>query len=70
MSGASIRQKSGAARFVKPVGQEPDAVSALDLEVLAVGFGNIGGGQALQVVTIEKNGHPSPPRPLEVGYAH
>ncbi len=55
--------EAGAAGVVEPIGQEPHAVALLHLQVLAVRLGDIGGGQALQVVPVEEDRHRRLPRP-------
>ena len=55
--GCVDQAKSGAAGFVEPVGQEFDAVFILELQVLTVGVGDIGRGQAGQIVTIHEYWH-------------
>ena len=52
--------EAGAAGLVEPIGQEPDAVSFLNLQILAVSLGDIGRAEAREVVSVEEYGTQAP----------
>ena len=53
-----VDQAEGRAAIrVEPIGQEANAIARLDLQILAMGLGDIGGGQTSHVVPVEENWH-------------